>query len=162
MRADGKYVFAETMIQQYLPGGSLKANHDGVYHVFLFNPSKKHWDQVNALFEGAKTGMAWIGKSYVQAGARGSELAHEIAHAVGLDHAGSKHGEATFDPDYPDDCGRVEANAYGFDVWTMQAVPPDSDQGSTHDFMSYDRSNPEWVSIYTWKKLTQLLSKPDF
>jgi len=162
VKAEGKHVFAETMIQQYLPGGSLENDHDGVIHIFLFSPSLRHRYDVSALFEGAKTGLAWIAKPYVQAGARGSELAHELAHAIGLDHAGSKHGEATSNPDYPDDCGRVEPNAYGFDVWTMQAVPPDFDHDGTHDFMSYGRSDPKWVSIYTWKAIAQLLGQPDF
>jgi len=162
LKADGKHVFAESMIEQYLPGGSLENDRDGVVHIFLFSPSLRHRYDVNTLFEGAKTGLAWIGKPYVQAGARGSELAHELAHAVGLDHAGHKHGEATQNPDYPDDCGRVEANAYGFDVWTMQAAPPDYDHDGTHDFMSYGRSDPKWVSIYTWKAIAQLLGQPDF
>jgi len=43
----------------------------------------------------------------------------------------------------------------------MEVIPPVSDQGSAHDFMSYDRSNPEWVSIYTWKTLAQLLGQPN-
>ncbi len=161
LKADGKHVFAELMIQQYLPGGTLESDPDGVIHIFLFNSSLRHRYDVSALFEGTKTGLAWIGRPYVQAGARGYELAHELAHAVGLDHAGSKHGEATYDPNYPDDCGRVEANAFGFDVWSMQAVPPDSGQDGTHDFMSYGRSDPNWVSHYTWKAIAQLLGQPD-
>ena len=161
LKENGKNVFAEAMIEQYFPGGSIENGHDGVYHIFLFSPSVNRWHDVYASFEGTKTGMAWIGKPYVQAWARGSVLAHELAHAIGLDHAGNNHGETTYNPDYPDDYGRVEPNAYGFDVWLMKAIPPDIDQDGTHDFMSYNSSNPEWVSIYTWKKLLQLLGQPD-
>ncbi len=161
LKADGKHVFAEAMIQQYLPGGTLENDHDGIVHVFLFSPSLRHRYDVSSFFEGAKTGLAWIDKPYVQAGARGFELAHELAHAIGLDHAGSKHGEATYDPNYPDDCGRVEANAYGFDVWSMQAISPDFDPDGTHDFMSYGRSDPNWVSLYTWNAIAQLLGQPN-
>jgi hypothetical protein len=96
----------------------------------------------------------------VQAGARSYELVHELGHAIGLDHAGNKHGEKSYDPDYPDDCGRVEPDAYGFDTRSMQAVPPDSVYGETHDFMSYERSKPVWVSLYNWTKLAQLLGQP--
>jgi hypothetical protein len=160
VRENGEHVFAESMIHQYLPGGVNQENDDGVYYLFLFSPSFDHRNQVNMLFEDAKTGLAWIGLPYLQAGARGYELVHELAHAIGLDHAGNQHGEASSDPDYPDDYGRVEANAYGFDVWAMQAIPPVSDHGATHDFMSYKRSQPNWVSIYTWKKLAHLLGQP--
>ena len=41
LKEDGKHVFAEAMIQQYLPGGSLENDHDGVFHIFLFSPSIK-------------------------------------------------------------------------------------------------------------------------
>jgi hypothetical protein len=161
VKANGKHLFAEAMIQQYLPGRSIEPTQDGVFHIFLFSPSYGHRHQVSSLFEEATTGLSWIGGSYVQAGARGSELAHELAHAIGMDHAGSKHGEATYDPDYPDDHGRVEPNAYGFDVWSMQAVPPDFDNDGIHDLMSYGRFRSQWVSIYTWKTIAQLLGQPN-
>jgi hypothetical protein len=161
LSVDGNHIFKEAMIQQYLPGGSEMKNQDRVYHVFIFSPSTRHRYLVNSFFEGARLGLASLGGSYVQAGARGSELVHELTHAIGLDHAGNKHGETTYNPDYPDDCGRVEPNAYGFDVWSMQAIPPDFGLEGTHDFMSYDGSNPEWVSIYTWKTVAGLLGQPN-
>ena len=55
----------------------------------------------------------------------------------------------------------MEPNAYGFDIWEMQAVPPLSQAGETHDCMSYNSLDPAWVSLYTWKALGGLLGQPD-
>jgi hypothetical protein len=43
----------------------------------------------------------------------------------------------------------------------MRAIPPVSENGETHDYMSYDKENPDWVSIYTWKAIGELLGQPD-
>ena len=55
----------------------------------------------------------------------------------------------------------MEPNAYGFDIWKLQAVPPYSPAGETHDFMSYNSLDPAWVSIYIWETIAELLGQPD-
>ena len=87
-------------------------------------------------------------------------MAHELTHAIGLSHAGHMHGETTWNPEYPDEHGRVEAQAYGFDVWEMQVIPPVTADGETHDYMSYARENLSWTSIYTWESVARLLGQP--
>jgi len=47
LKENGKHAFAEAMIEQYLPGGSLENGHDGVYHIFLFSPELSHWYDLN-------------------------------------------------------------------------------------------------------------------
>ncbi len=89
------------------------------------------------------------------AGTCGPTLAQEAAHTLDLGHAGNAHGEQAgggFDPRYPGAHGQVEAQSYGFDVWDLRAVPPDTPTGHRHDFMSYGGA-PEWVSVYTWEKV---------
>ena len=108
-----------------------------------------------------RLGLAWTGKPYVQSSADSLELVHELTHAIGLSHAGNQHGETTFNPDYPDDSGRVEPDAYGFDIWEMRAIPPVSAESVTHDYMSYNSTDPAWVSIYTWKTIAQILGQSD-
>jgi hypothetical protein len=89
------------------------------------------------------------------------ELVHELTHTLGLSHAGDAYGETTSNLDYPDPTGRVEWNAYGFDVWEMQPIPPISETGETHDFMSYNSLDPAWVSLYTWETIGALLGQPE-
>ena len=150
---NGEPLFLNSMKQYVIQ----HATSEELFHVFLFSPSFQHRNQVEKVFDGSKTGLAWIGKPYLQAGARGQELVHELTHALGLDHSGNLHGETSFNPDYPDDCGRVEQNAFGFDIVSMQVIPPDSVYGRTHDFMSYERSKPIWISSYTWEQILERL-----
>jgi hypothetical protein len=160
LKVDGESVFAEAMIQRYFPDGSLEGGQSSTYHLFLFSPSTYH-ETIVARSERRSLGLAWVGKPYVQTPTRGPELAHELTHAIGLSHAGNGHGEADgggFNPDYPDDRGRVEGNAYGFDLWAMRAIPPDGGLEGTHDYMSYG-PDPKWVSIYTWKKIAHLIGQ---
>jgi hypothetical protein len=157
----GKHVFSEAMISKYLPSGTLKNSQDNVFYMFVFSPSPKHHYLMNHNSKGFRLGMAWTGKSYIQSGARGLDLLHELTHAIGLSHAGNKHGETTTNPDYSDEYGRVESNAFGFDIWEMQAIPPVSEQGETHDYMSYNRIDPTWVSLYTWQTIALLLGQPE-
>jgi hypothetical protein len=149
LRVGDANVFAEAMIRRFLPDGSLDGGRRGTFYLFLFSPSE--WCGTFAL--------AWVGKSYVQTGTCGFALAHELTHAIGLHHAGNEHGEAgggSFNPDYPDANGRVESNAYGFDLWSMRAIPPDGGEEGTYDYMSYG-PQPQWVSVYTWKQVARLL-----
>jgi hypothetical protein len=155
-----QHVFAEAMIEQYLPGGELNDREDGIIHVFVFNATMRYWHIINQNSGGMRLGLAWTGKPYVQCGARADDLVHELTHAIGLSHAGTMNGETTANADYPDPSGRVEPDAYGFDIWEMRAVPPVSEDGETHDYMSYDKENPTWVSIYTWKAIGELLGQP--
>jgi len=153
-------VFAETMIERYFPGGSLETSQPGVYYLFLFSPSTYHETMVGRS-ERSSLGLAWVGKPYVQAPTRGPTLVHELTHAIGLSHAGNGNGEADgggFNPDYPDARGRVEPNAYGFDLWSMRPIPPDAGREGTHDYMSYG-PDPHWVSIYTWENVARLLGQ---
>ncbi len=99
-------------------------------------------------------------------------LAQESGHAgPALAHAGSSDGELPpIDPLYPDPHGAIEANAYGFDIFAMQAIPPvDGSGGHTHDYMSYggnnnmDMSYPTdrgliWTSLYTWNGIRTWLN----
>ena len=158
---DGVHVFAEAMIDQHLPGGVLEAGGDSVIHLFVFSADRRYNFLVNYNSDGMRLGLAWNGKPYAQTGARGLEMVHELTHAIGLSHAGNGYGEATTNTDYPDPSGRVESNAYGFDVWEMRAVPPVSEQGATHDFMSYNSLDPAWVSVYTWEAIGNLLGQPN-
>jgi hypothetical protein len=158
---NGEHVFAEAMIKRYLPGGDLSVSEDGIIHLFVFNSTMRYWHIVNKNSSGMRLGLAWTGKPYAQSGARGDDLVHELTHAIGLSHAGNENGENTSNPDYPDPSGRVESYAYGFDIWEMRAIPPVSENGETHDYMSYDKENPDWVSIYTWKAIGELLGQPD-
>jgi hypothetical protein len=159
LRRDDRYPFAETMVRRHLPGGSLKGSQPGIYYLFLLTrlPYYRH-------FPGDRgPGMAWVGKSYVQARTYGPTIVHELTHAIGLDHAGNGHGEVNgggFNPDYPDEKGRVEPNAYGFDLASMKAVPPDPYGQRTYDFMSYG-PGAKWVSIYTWENIARLLGQPN-
>ena len=105
-------------------------------------------------------GLAWTGKPYAQSAARPRDLIHELTHAIGLSHAGSMNGEITTNSDYPDPTGRIESNAYGFDIWELRAIPPTGPDGETYDYMSYNRDNPFWISIYTWEAIAELLGQP--
>ncbi len=69
----------------------------------------------------------------------------------------SANRETTTNPDYLDPSGRVEPEAYGFDIWEMQVIPPLAADGETQDYMSYNKNTPTWVSIYTWKAVARLL-----
>jgi hypothetical protein len=154
------HIFAEAMISQYFPGGVLDSSEDGVIHLFVFSSIVEHWFMVKFTSDGVNLDLAWKSKPYAQGGAYGQSLLHELTHAIGLSHAGNMYGETTTNPDYPDPSGRVEPNAYGFDIWEMQAVPPVSERGETHDYMSYNSTDPAWVSIYTWKAIGNLLGQP--
>ena len=156
-----RHIFAEAMIDQYLPGGSLRGNQGGPIHLFVFTADGKHNFLVNYNQNGMRLALAWVGWPYAQGGARGLELVHELTHAIGLSHAGNGYGEAISNPDYPDPSGRVESYAYGFDIWNMQPIPPASKHGETHDFMSYNSFDPAWVSIYTWEAIASLLGQPN-
>jgi hypothetical protein len=156
-----RHIFAEAMVAQHLPGGSLRGNQGGTLHLFLFSSDGKHRFLVNYNQDGMRLPLAWTGWPYAQSGARPLELVHELTHAIGLSHAGNGYGEVTSNPDYPDPSGRVEPNAYGFDVWRLQAISPHSPVGVTHDFMSYNSLDPAWVSIYTWETIANLLGQPD-
>jgi hypothetical protein len=158
---NGRHIFAEAMIDRYLPGGSLRGNQGGTIHLFVFSADGKHRFLVNYNQNGMRLPLAWNGWPYAQAGARELELVHELTHALGLSHAGDAYGEITSNPDYPDPTGRVESNAYGFDVWEMKAIPSVSDAGETHDFMSYNSLDPAWVSLYTWEAIGELLGQPE-
>ncbi len=158
---DGRHVFAEAMIDQYLPGGSLRGNQGGTIHLFVFSADGRHNFLVNYNPDGMRLPLAWTGRPYAQSGARGLELVHELTHAIGLSHAGDQYGETTTNPDYPDPSGRVESDAYGFDIWEMVAVPPVSQGIETHDFMSDNSLDPAWVSIYTWETVGNLLGQPN-
>jgi hypothetical protein len=95
------------------------------------------------------------------AGACGPTLAQEAAHSISVSHAGNSHGEEAgggFNPDYPGFHGQVEANAFGFDVWNMQVIPPDIGE-HTHDYMSYGGN--AWTSIYTWEQIAGLFGAAD-
>jgi hypothetical protein len=156
-----RHIFAEAMVDQYLPGGSLRGNQGGTIHLFVFSSDGKHRFLVNYNQDGMRLPLAWTGWPYAQSGARPLELVHELTHVIGLSHAGNGYGEATSNPDYPDPSGRVELNAYGFDVWNLQAIPPHSPAGETHDFMSYNSLDPAWISIYTWETIGNLLGQPN-
>jgi hypothetical protein len=155
-----KHVFAEAMIREYLPGGKLSDRRDNLIHVFLFSDASNHDFLTYNNSGGVWLGLAWTGKPYAQSAARARDLIHELTHAIGLSHAGIMNGEITSNPDYPDPSGRVEPDAYGFDIWEMRAVPPVSEDGETHDYMSYDKENSLWVSVYTWKAIGELLGQP--
>ena len=119
-------------------------------------------------------GIAPVGSvmSYLL-GACGPVFAHETAHTQGRTHACSAapcaHGEergGAIDPSYPTPDGAIEANAYGFDIWNMVAVPPERFE-HTHDFMSYGGrvrdpfgSRSIWVSMYTWQSLRRAFQTP--
>ncbi len=89
------------------------------------------------------------------AGACGPTLAHESAHAgPARNHAGGVHGSiGAIDSSYPDPHGGIEPNAYGFDIFAMQAVPPVGRITHTHDYMSYGRRELVWTSQYTWNAI---------
>lgn len=82
----------------------------------------------------------------------------EAGHSVGLNHASNAHGEESggpVDPAYPGAHGQIEEDAFGFDIYAMQAIPPDlSCEDHTHDFMSYGCAT-KWVSVYTWQNLVE-------
>jgi hypothetical protein len=95
-------------------------------------------------------------------GACGSTFAHEAAHTLGYNHASNAHGEAGGGPvdlAFPGAHGEIEPNVYGFDTWSIAAVPPTLGDRHTHDFMSYGGS-PEWISMYTWNKLIRSFRTP--
>jgi hypothetical protein len=104
-------------------------------------------------------GNAGIGYTPLfHAGACGPTVAQEATHSIGINHAGNSHGEDSgggHNPDYPGIHGQVEANAYGFDVWAIRALPPTEGGGHRHDFMSYGGGD-YWVSIYTWQGIADL------
>jgi hypothetical protein len=157
---NGRHVFPEAMIKEYLPGGKLKERQDNVVHIFVFKDASNHDFLAYNNSGGVWLNLAWTGKPYVQCAARGWDLVHELTHAIGLSHAGSMNGETTTNSAYPDPHGRVEKNAFGFDIWEMRAIPPTSENGETHDYMSYNKTNPTWVSIYTWETIGELLGQP--
>ncbi len=90
-------------------------------------------------------------------------LAHELGHALGLNHAGcGEHGEPTpCDPApqvFP--CVSGGICTYGFDTAAMSAIAPGNppDGYHAHDFMSYGRGQL-WVSPYTYRHLYDSLRK---
>ncbi len=82
----------------------------------------------------------------------------EAGHSIGLNHASNAHGERSggpVDPSYPGDHGQIEEDAFGFDIYSLEVVPPDSScEDHTHDFMSYGCAK-RWTSVYTWNKIVE-------
>ncbi len=157
---DDRHVFPEAMIQGYLPDGKLKDRQDNMIHVFIFTDAPNHDFLTYNNSGGVWVNLAWTGKPYVQCAARPRDLIHELTHAIGLSHAGNQNGESTTNSDYPNPSGRVETNAFGFDIWEMLAILSVSEGGETHDYMSYNSTDPFWVSIYTWDAIANLLGQP--
>ena len=85
------------------------------------------------------------------AGACDRVFTHEAAHTIGRGHTDTAHGGDTM-TDYPNNHGALEANAVGFDIYEMRAIPPNDGSSSshTHDYMSYG-TPPYWTSLYTWQ-----------
>ena len=104
-------------------------------------------------------GVAGIGyPPLFHTGACGSTFAQEAAHSIGRNHASNAHGESgggPVDPSYPGPHGEIGANAYGFDIYDIRAIPPTQGSTHTHDFMSYG-GEPRWVSPYTWDNLANI------
>jgi hypothetical protein len=111
-------------------------------------------------------GRAGIGTTPLfHAGACGSTVAQEAAHSIGRNHACPEvpcaHNEEEgggWDPAYPGAHGEVEPHAFGFDIFNLRAIEPETGTGHTHDFMSYG-ANP-WVSIYTWEAIADIFDAP--
>jgi len=153
--------FTRRMLRRHFPGGSRRGDPVGVFRVFFVGGDRF-----------ASGGYAWCRSSLVVGNKSKFAIAHEITHAIGLDHAGRGHCEKYFGgciSDYPDPHGQVEANAYGFDTWSFNSIPPgpysfppagwdltdDCQQPPgferTHDYMS-GGAGPKWTSLYTWEK----------
>lgn len=91
-------------------------------------------------------GMAGIGAPpEFTIGACDNVMQHEAAHTIGLTHTE----------------GGVEPRAYGFDIWSLQALAPVSGSAPTKDLMNGRRSTPDWVSISTWEKIADAFGSSD-
>lgn len=94
----------------------------------------------------------------------------ELAHNLGLDHAGCAHGEAVFTScsAFPNPHGGI--GTPGFDISTMTAIPPgdpgpDGSGGHAHDVLSYgEDTRPglplQWISDRSWSDLRTALLNP--
>jgi hypothetical protein len=77
-------------------------------------------------------------------------FAHEMGHAIGLDHAPAGGAQGP-DPRYPDPKGYLDC--CGFDVETMTPIAPRSHL----DIMGY--GSPRWISTYHWRRALDLLTR---
>jgi hypothetical protein len=106
-------------------------------------------------------GLGGGGYGFGHTGAANYQTAsEEIGHAVGMKHAGPPPGDYVecsdgaggCDSDYPYPHGTI--GAYGFDVFSMKAIPGGPDFTATssyHDLMSYAHSDsPYWISPRTY------------
>nr|MEE4266526.1 FlgD immunoglobulin-like domain containing protein [Candidatus Krumholzibacteria bacterium] len=151
---DGQDAF---MIENYLPGGELRAAPPNDFYAFLFWGGGPNC-----------SGHAHLNSPFLRSAACGAPpytAAHELNHAIGAAHAGNGHGEAGgggYDTEYPGWHGQVEDDSWGLDVYTLRLYPPEVPtigDNRRHDFMSYGGN--QWVSRYSWNLTAENLGSPE-
>lgn len=162
--------FHNTMIPRYFPGGVREGDPAGLFRIFFVGGTE--------MFNG---GVAWCNTSHVVTSASPLTMAHEVAHALAIDHAGSGHCEDVHgcSPAYPEPHGQVERETYGFDFREQDlyapgpfAFPPSdvrpddscqhigTSEERTHDYMS-GAAGSKWSSEFMWNLTRQRLQISD-
>jgi len=118
--------------------GVFAYNHDGEFGMNLGVSSNERGQLADRVSLGHDALGQADGRNYPQT------LAHELAHAMGLEHA-LCFGEAGVDPSYPHP-GATLGSA-GFDVRHLRPIDPQFHR----DLMSY--CSPRWISDYSYLQL---------
>ncbi len=109
-------------------------------------------------------GMGGGGYAYGR-GNRPDTFAHEVGHALGLNHAGPPPGHGAecstggSCDDWPWPHGTFPG--YGFDILDMKVIVPGTAEADPHDIMSYG-GGLDWISSRNWTRIFNVFNQSDY